>query len=1153
MVFGPKEMSPVDTLELISNLEKQINNIVQASNISLVKVKDGLAIALYDQELRQDKIIHKLDEDITNKLVQFQILNVRKHIHRDIFTTYTSNHYIPRTIPPFSETYLVDRDAERRPVPVCKPIATHKAVQRTVKNDVTPPVRARVQTRPVNNEPLNNYEPVIVNPEEPPLSNRTYLNQAAIFTGSKQRLPPPPISQPFAQIYKESNNGSGMGSVGSLSDSPITVSPGTDGNAGFFSSEDEEEVKVNDNTSKTKSAAEPKVEDNKQKEQQTDIPEQKQQYQNLLSYLAPPAAGDAAPFSPYTESMYSEFSAPDSIVDMSKFPNYHSHYSSHYTPSGFHIALNHDDVVSERSVVKDYSSDVETILKPGSIDEPIEELNEESVEKTQSNGSGPTALDAQLGMLPKVLPLVIKEKVVAPEAAVSLEKPAEEPSSSSAIEKVALPAKQDSSLTNQSSPKSSPVTKQELPAFEGSLEAISEVTPGAKDKDQPTSKSPVTTSPSKKNSGKFRWSFGIFSSNNTKKKSKAKQVKHNSVPPVARTASVRRAGSVQRKRAPGSTAGSINRSGSIRSGSIRSTSAVRRSGSIRRTGSVHRSGSVRPNSAASRHRKTSSSPAISSTTSFDFNDTKAVAESSTVTRPNASATRYRRGAAPAAVAATSAVAATAAIGAASRPYRGPVYPTQPQPQPGPEHEYRMYCTRNGTIRKKMSDVSIASKLKDMEINETMHNQGIPPKVPSHSTSLMRSPTSCTSVSEVCITKIEPSNSSVKSAGSGQSNPSTIASDVSVTTSTSWDKAMSGHDTEIYTRKCKFKPQKEQKELSSHRTTLIVEKSSTGDVNSESGSVVLTDMSSSPASGSANLAPKLGNRFMLAGYEDSTRLKVINYNGESAANSGPSSLFEVPSSKSNTGGDCDDMDEIARKAHEHHSQAKLMSPMVPIESETFESNNENPSELPSKKQVSPVKLSKGISGSIKQQRRTSESIARARKYYSWNAPSTNPLPGAQICASSSPLAKVSPTMSSNSNRNSVSSSMEVLPAIPRISPLGFQSNSSEEQRMGSGYFFGLDILGTMDVDRAQGTGNSNGNSTANAAANVNASPTIRVVGGGAGTYDDKDDEEDEYEDIEEEDGDMFASLHKRRSVHFADAADQANLLWANRGASFYGSN
>ncbi|VVT48797.1 uncharacterized protein SAPINGB_P001956 [Magnusiomyces paraingens] len=125
--FPPHD--PADTLKLLAQLDNEISDIVRQSNIKIVpQYPNPRSIALLDQSLRGHTVLTSLSDlrtiatrrasllspetdpedallDLANK-----IRYIRKHIHRDIFTTYTSNHYIADPPPPFHERYLAQRD-----------------------------------------------------------------------------------------------------------------------------------------------------------------------------------------------------------------------------------------------------------------------------------------------------------------------------------------------------------------------------------------------------------------------------------------------------------------------------------------------------------------------------------------------------------------------------------------------------------------------------------------------------------------------------------------------------------------------------------------------------------------------------------------------------------------------------------------------------------------------------------------------------------------------------------------------------------------------------------------------------------------------------------------------------------------------------------
>lgn len=103
-----------NTLVMLSQLDGEISNLIFQSNIKIIpQDPNPQPIATIDQSLRGNLILKQSasavsspnDPDISSKL-----LYIRKHIHRDIFTTYTSNHLIATPPPPLNEIYLANRD-----------------------------------------------------------------------------------------------------------------------------------------------------------------------------------------------------------------------------------------------------------------------------------------------------------------------------------------------------------------------------------------------------------------------------------------------------------------------------------------------------------------------------------------------------------------------------------------------------------------------------------------------------------------------------------------------------------------------------------------------------------------------------------------------------------------------------------------------------------------------------------------------------------------------------------------------------------------------------------------------------------------------------------------------------------------------------------
>lgn len=1263
VVFGERpQMSPLETLELINNLEKQINNIVQSSNIALVPVEGGIALAEIDQELRQSKIIQRLDQDIAEKLVQLQLLHIRKHVHRDIFTTYTSDHRVQHEFPAFSETYLVDRDVLKVPSVTAyklrlqqreeqrqskmkqeqqrldqlqqqkqKPIIkTTTTTTNTSSNNsgIAGRVEGTRQSRfngPYQHIPQDAPPLGSDNRKQPQQQKHQPQQQVLPPPTARQMLPPPAASaQSYASLYNDL--------LPPMSDS-LSYTDGTNSNrsSAIFSSVEEstnlstfssDSVNNTNNTSLSSLLPPPPVAPAKHDEHDAsgwlpapDSPEfaesQKKHFKSLMSYLEPPSSGNGAmpPYSPYTESVYSDFSAPDSIVDMSKFPDYHSHYTSHYTPSGFQVVLNQgDNTASEHSSDFDEAgtSDVETIKAPRTAESPsLTEVFAQDSQDIPLFTPDTTKIEQRMSMMmQEVKPLVIREK------ASVIEKPQEEPlvavpspeslpmpsprspllvdddmfspaespsprltyddllnrtisvSPVSTIEKpvrhvVIRPPSPVPSPVHTLTPVGSPIHELAGPAAdepehdddviiiapepvatplplsipeqvkatdrvvvlpflesESSMPVVAAAETPISSNESETKVVASILSPSdaaapaivvtavaataaavavtpKKTSAppkKSRWPFGLFSSSN-KKKSKAhaanKSAKTKSAPAVKRAPSVqsrasstKRAGSIRRSATPMQRAGSVRRQGSVRrTGTVQRKTSVRRtttvvagssttagmqrSGSLRRNVSFKRTGSITSSASMGsrgRHRKTASSPA-NPVSDFDFKQQR---QPSISRRPSTAqgSLRYRQN-------------RSGGGSMTSRPYRGSVYPIQPQPQAAPAHEYRMYTSRSGTLRRKVSDVSIASKLRNVNGDKALLGQGIPPKVPLHSAKSLRRRGTHVGVDATAATSTDH-----------------LATADTTTAQHDVDKAL--YDTQIYTRKCTFK----RANKSASEASAADEKNKEAD----SDEVQILAAVASPE------LLKSAGEFMLAGYsESSTRLKVVNRHNESALNT---PQIGTPSKRNSN-------DVPAEVAHEFHSQNKLvLSPNPGVGLERAGAHHE-------KNKLSVHSTATTDTQHIQLQ--TNESLARAKKYFSWGpqqqslevkkqrfiVPATNPLPDAKIC--------VSPRLTTDA-----ASKRHTVMGTPGI---------------GKGYYFGLDILGTMEQQQQQDTAASSAGCT---------SPTIRVVGNK--TTNPGANDAAVAEDTSEE---LFENLQNRRSVHLADAIEQSNRLWTNRGALFYG--
>lgn len=152
-----------NTLLMLSQLEGEINDLILQSNIKIIPQNPNpQSVADFDLALRGDKILKQSasavsspsDPDIASKL-----LYVRKHIHRDIFTTYTSNHFISSDPPPLHEIYLANRDTDysydhvyysRPPVPSKSDLnlSSLKPLNSSQNHQNPPQVKSRYRTKP---------------------------------------------------------------------------------------------------------------------------------------------------------------------------------------------------------------------------------------------------------------------------------------------------------------------------------------------------------------------------------------------------------------------------------------------------------------------------------------------------------------------------------------------------------------------------------------------------------------------------------------------------------------------------------------------------------------------------------------------------------------------------------------------------------------------------------------------------------------------------------------------------------------------------------------------------------------------------------------------------------------------------------------------
>lgn len=101
-------------ISAFSHLEREINDLILQSNIKIVpQDPNPQSIAALDQSFRRNQILKQTASAVSSPEdpnIASKLLYIRKHIHRDIFTTYTSNHYISSDPAPLHETYLVNRD-----------------------------------------------------------------------------------------------------------------------------------------------------------------------------------------------------------------------------------------------------------------------------------------------------------------------------------------------------------------------------------------------------------------------------------------------------------------------------------------------------------------------------------------------------------------------------------------------------------------------------------------------------------------------------------------------------------------------------------------------------------------------------------------------------------------------------------------------------------------------------------------------------------------------------------------------------------------------------------------------------------------------------------------------------------------------------------
>lgn len=359
------------TLMMLSQLENEISYLIQQSNIKIIpQGLNTVSIALADLTLRQGQVLKGSaaeiaspdDPDLASKL-----LYIRKHIHRDIFTTYTSNHLIAEDPQPLHEVYISHRDNSntyqhvyfsRPPVPTKSDlnlalIPSHNQHQQDAVAQNPQPVQAQnnyAQPQEQNTNPSKSrYRH---RPKKPSVSlSDNQLHQTIENVQPPQSQDPNYMPQNYSQVPPPEGNNSSLSKFSDHPGSQSLISVLSTFTTGSVHSEHSPPpVQI------TRLAT---LKDSSSTSLLPPVPEHLISYHSSSSFksspggssgsfqqerenepkvsveqLAPPGSYIYSPISTHTESFHADIislaSEKENVVDLSQFP-----YLRHYAASGF--------------------------------------------------------------------------------------------------------------------------------------------------------------------------------------------------------------------------------------------------------------------------------------------------------------------------------------------------------------------------------------------------------------------------------------------------------------------------------------------------------------------------------------------------------------------------------------------------------------------------------------------------------------------------------------------------------------------------------------------------------------------------------------------------------------------------------------------------
>lgn len=383
-VEQPQIKDVTQTLQLLAQLDSEISDLVRQSNIKIVpQYPNPRSIALLDQNLRSALILNTLDDirpligarnsagttgcdpsggllDLATKLVY-----IRKHIHRDIFTTYTSNHYIADPPPPLQETYLAHRDDnqnldhvyfQRPPIPTKSStnlLDWHAHLRQMQLEELQHKMRAEQQ----RNEYRQSRAMYQESRRRSQITSMATQDSSNMDSEEQQMRRAYEIEQVQQQLMFQQRQMEQMEQLQRLQqlaqleptddddqDTDQYLHPlqhyqkGTSSATASRKPSATRRMRFADQTDTASIHSAVAVIKDSSANQRSLSQRQQQHHNATLDQLAPPSNFFYSPISTHTESFHADIisltSDKESVVDIGQFP-----YLKHYTPSGFQVSL----------------------------------------------------------------------------------------------------------------------------------------------------------------------------------------------------------------------------------------------------------------------------------------------------------------------------------------------------------------------------------------------------------------------------------------------------------------------------------------------------------------------------------------------------------------------------------------------------------------------------------------------------------------------------------------------------------------------------------------------------------------------------------------------------------------------------------------------